>query len=167
MSDARIHPAPGGAGTSPPSASAPSMRSARTTPSNPKAARREIQFTRQEIADTVGAIRQRLDQRKEEVVEKLDVVGQLRQRVRRDPLPLVGAAFVVGLAAGLLTGRDEPGYEVLAGDELDEIRRWRRERRRHLRRLERIMEDTVRGEKRGFLQRLRDRWGGGGELEEE
>lgn len=166
MSDARIQPASSGPASSRPSA--PSMRSARTTPSNPKAARREIQFTRREIADTMGAIRHRLDQRKEEVVEKLDVVGQLRQRVRHDPLPLFGAAFVVGLAAGLLTGgRDEPGYEVLAGDELDEIRRWRRERRRHLRRLERIMEDTVRGEKRGFLQRLRDRWGGDEELEEE
>lgn len=156
MSDPRIERSPvrSSAGRAP----TPTMRASRAAPSTPRAARREIEYTRQEIGDTVGLIRERLQRRADTVREKLDVVSEVRERVRQDPWPLLGAAFAAGLLAGWLTGgRDEPGYESLVGDELDEIRRWRRERRRHLRRLEEIMQRTAAGQPPSLAQRLRNR----------
>jgi len=132
---------------------------ARTKPRSPRAARAELDRTRQEIRDTLDVLKSRVQTRRNELRSKLDVVNTVRDRIYRDPLLALGAALGAGFLVGLITGGEErPRDGGLTEDEIEEIRAFRAERRRHLRRMEKIMEDTARGRAPTFRERVRERF---------
>ncbi len=86
-------------------------------------AREAIAQTRERISATLDAIELRIDETKQDIRRKADVLRPVRERIGASPWTALGIAAGAGLALGLLTG----------GDSEEEERATARERRRRLR----------------------------------
>ena len=87
---------------------------------DPDTVRSEIERTRARMSSTIDEIEVALTRKRAEIEQKLDVTAPVRQKVRDNPWPAVGAVFAAGLVLGYLTG----------GDGEDEDRRLSRQARR-------------------------------------
>lgn len=112
----------------------------------PPAGRREPQTTeeallaaeesRGRISATLDEIEDRIDETREQIREKANVLRPVRSRIRENPLPMIGAAAGAGLVLGLLTGGEDEEHEkkrMLDKDARRELREWRAERRERMR----------------------------------
>ncbi|MQA89296.1 MAG: DUF3618 domain-containing protein [Gemmatimonas sp.] len=72
-------------------------------PNDPEAARAEIERTRDRMSHTIDEIEDVLLRKRQRLRERLDIGAKIRER----PLQAAGAALVVGLVLGLLTGGGE------------------------------------------------------------
>jgi ElaB/YqjD/DUF883 family membrane-anchored ribosome-binding protein len=87
---------------------------------DPDTVRSEIERTRARMSSTIDEIEVALTRKRAEIEQKLDLTAPVRQKVRDNPWPAVGAVFAAGLVLGYLTG----------GDGEDEDRRLSRQARR-------------------------------------
>lgn len=100
-------------------------------------ARRAIEGTRGRISETLDAIELRIQEKRDDLRDRLDVLRPVRRRIRSHVWPSLGIAFGGGLLFGLLRrgGRAEHGRTAaLDASERRELRRWRAERRDRLER---------------------------------
>jgi hypothetical protein len=79
---------------------------------DPELARLQIEQTRARMSDTIGQIEETLLRKKEQVEEKLDVMGPVRRKARENPYPIIGGVFLAGLILGFLTGGDDDEDEA-------------------------------------------------------
>ncbi len=110
----------------------------------PPAGRREPKTTeeallaaeesRGRISATLDEIEDRIDETREQIREKANVLRPVRSRIRENPLPMIGAAAGAGLVLGLLTGGEEHEKKrMLDKDARRDLREWRAERRERMR----------------------------------
>lgn len=104
------------------------------TPRSTEEARRAVEQARGRISSTIDAIEGRVQEAREGLKERLDVLRPVRDQVRRHGVRALGIAFGTGLALGFLTGGED--RDLLDEDERRELRRWRAERRGRLRQRE-------------------------------
>lgn len=104
------------------------------SPQSTEEARRAVEEARGRISSTIDAIEDRVEEAREGLKERLDVLRPVRDRIRRNGWKAVGVAFGAGLALGLLTGGED--RDLIDEDERRELRRWRAERRSRLRQRE-------------------------------
>jgi hypothetical protein len=78
---------------------------------DPELARLQIEQTRARMSETIGQIEETLLRKKEQVEEKLDVMGPVRRKARENPYPIIGGVFLAGLILGFLTGGDDDDDE--------------------------------------------------------
>src|SRR5690606_29113680 len=104
-------------------------------PTTIEEARREIESTRGRISETLDAIELRLQEKREDLRDRLDVLRPVRQRIRSSVWPSLGIAFGTGVALGMLRrggGRKARRGAHLSAAEREQLRRWRAERRHRL-----------------------------------
>ncbi|HET7322219.1 MAG TPA: hypothetical protein VFI96_06965 [Longimicrobiaceae bacterium] len=125
-----------------------------TLPSNPGGARDDIQRTRERMSGTIDEIEGALLRKKEEIRERFDLMGRVRER----PLEALGIALGAGLLLGLATGgsdEDEEDREASrrgwSYDEGDRAEMWERRARRLL---------SIAREQEDEIDRLQGRSGG-------
>ncbi|HEX7090705.1 MAG TPA: hypothetical protein VF192_11265 [Longimicrobiales bacterium] len=107
-------------------------------PTTIEEARREIESTRGRISGTLDAIELRLQEKREDLRNRLDVLRPVRRRIRSSVWPSLGIAFGTGVVLGMLrrgggreARRGAQRHELSAG-EREQLRRWRAERRKRL-----------------------------------
>jgi AcrR family transcriptional regulator len=76
-------------------------------PDTVEEARLAIAVTRERMAATINAIEARVEEKKEEIKERVDVLRPLRERVRDQPWVTLGIIAAAGLIVGLLTRGDD------------------------------------------------------------
>ena len=76
-------------------------------PDTVEEARLAIAVTRERMAATINAIEARVEEKKEEIKERVDVLRPLRERIREQPWITLGIIAAAGLIVGLLTGGDD------------------------------------------------------------
>jgi len=108
-------------------------------PTSVAEARRAIEDTRGRISETLDAIEERIQEKRHDLRNRLDVLQRVRGRIRSHVWRSLGIAFGGGLLLGLLRGGDEEkGHGMrrstgtLSAAERRELRRWRTERRERL-----------------------------------
>lgn len=107
-------------------------------PTSVAEARRAIEDTRGRISETLDAIEDRIQEKRHDLRNRLDVLQPVRHRIRSSVWPSLGIAFGGGLLFGLMRGGEEEEDRVrhragtLSAAERRELRRWRAERRDRL-----------------------------------
>jgi len=107
---------------------APDALDVTAQPRSVEDAREAIAQTRERISATLDAIELRIDQTRQDIRRKADVLRPVRERIGAAPWTALGIAAGAGLALGLLTGGDSR-----ADDEHARERARARRRARHLR----------------------------------
>ncbi len=124
-------------------------------PTSVAEARRAIESTRGRISETLDAIEDRIQEKRHDLRNRLDVLQPVRHRIRSSVWPSLGIAFGGGLLLGLLRGgerEEDHGMRrhrtgMLSAAERRELRRWRAERR------DRLAERTRTARRRGAGRR--------------
>lgn len=111
-------------------------------PETVEEARGAVEESRESISRDLDVLGSRLGEKREQVVAKaeavkdrLNVLKQLRGRVRSNPWPSVGIALGAGVAAGMMSGW-RSRVRARRAERRRERQRWRRERRARLSALE-------------------------------
>lgn len=117
-------------------------------PTSTEDARRAVEETRGRISATIDAIEDRLDTKREELKEKLNVLRPVREQIRSHHWRSLGVAFGAGVLLSTLFGGEEEeekgerkerrrgrGLETLDESEREALREWRAERKERLARL--------------------------------
>ncbi len=76
-------------------------------PRSVEAARDAIADTRDRLSATLDQIEHRIDDTKQEIQRRADVLRQARERIRAHPWGAVALGAGAGFVLGLVTGRDD------------------------------------------------------------
>ena len=79
----------------------------RARPRTVEQARRDIEESRERMADTLGEIEHRLLTKKQQIEDRMDVLRPVKERVRSKPWVSLAVAFGVGAVLWKLKHREE------------------------------------------------------------
>jgi ElaB/YqjD/DUF883 family membrane-anchored ribosome-binding protein len=79
----------------------------RARPRTVEQARREVEASRERMADTLGEIEHRLVSKKQQIEHRMDVMRPIKQRVRSKPWVALAVAFGVGVVLWKMKNRDD------------------------------------------------------------